>query len=736
MKTNKFRRFLEFTSDRNRIAGTHAIRTIILAITFILGNTQVQLAQDEFPKQSGLHAQQGIDIIPEPQLAVITGGDFVINSATVVYTDLGLKDLSSVTSLQEGLLELFQIQVINAISQPSRNGISLKLVSETSLRDIPAGNAKKEGYSLEVTPSQIIIKAAYPAGLFYGVQTLLQLTEQGQGHVRGLRITDWPEMEFRAIHVDLWYHLDRPWYYEYLFKQLASYKINTAVFEFEDKFPFSKHPVLSAPCAMTPEQVRQMVQMAKRYYIEIVPLAQTLGHAAFIAKHEEFSDLRELPVSNYELCPLKKGSLALIQDMLEEQLELIKPAKYVHIGGDEAYELGKGTECREKWGDNAVVESYKLWLNFVCDYLKKQGKTAIVWDDMFLKYFSQADMANLPDNLIYMRWQYGNGKIEAKNRKILDLGYPVWIATAAQTMTPVYPDQKLRVFNNANLLPASAALGIKGMLNTAWEDPGTHPETYWIGFVCSAEYSWSSKKPATDEFMNKFFTLFYGRNQQELDKVYSVLSEKGFIRAESSWTREFAALDLPPLPDNEFQVDTTWARKNSKLVAQAKEMRPRYAQALEIVTKNLAGDTKNKYNLEVLLLCNQTLLHFTDVILSISEINDNLLSAYADHQKGADPSALNRYQKIGRIIEDLRYDKSRLFDETVRIWEKSMYPKDCGNIPGGREKFVHQIDLSNYYGNKTMDLNYIFEIEEQIGLFSYQQKLYRVMQNILRNYRQ
>ncbi len=97
-------------------------------------------------------------------------------------------------------------------------------------------------------------------------------------------------MEWRAIHVDLWFHLDRPWYYEHLFRQLAHYKINTAVFEFEDKFPYVRHPLLSAPGSMTREQVRQLVQTGKRYFIEVVPLVQTLGHTAFIAKHAEFSE--------------------------------------------------------------------------------------------------------------------------------------------------------------------------------------------------------------------------------------------------------------------------------------------------------------------------------------------------------------------------------------------------------------------------------------------------------------
>jgi hexosaminidase len=708
------------------------IRTIVLGIVLVAGGARIQPAQDEYPKQAGMHAQRGIDIIPEPQIVSDTGSDFQIDAATALDAGPKLEDLTAAASLREGLSQILQLQLKAADPQRGSDVIVLRLIPEADLREVPAGSARKEGYSLQVTRTRILIEAAHPAGLFYGVQTLLQLAEQGRGRVRGLRIVDWPDMEFRAVHVDLWFHLDRPWYYEHLFRQLAHYKINTAVFEFEDKFPYGRHPVLAAPGAMTREQVRQLVQTAKRYHIEIVPLVQTLGHVAFIAKHAEFSDLREVPMSNWQLCPLKKGTFPLIQDMLDEVLEVVQPSAYFHIGGDEARELGMGEECRQKWGDKAAVESYRMWLNFVCDFLQKRGKTAIVWDDMFLRHFSREDMARLPGNLIFMRWNYDAGKFEEPGRKILNLGYPVWIATSSQTMTPIFPDQRLRVYNNANFVPDAVALGIKGVLNTAWEDAGVHPEMYWMGFVCSAEYSWSGRKPSTEEFLDKFFPLFYGRSQLGLSKVYTVLSEKGFIRAESSWTREFGALELPPLPDAALRVESSWAGKHGKLVAQAVEMRPRYAEAVETIEGNLSSGTKNRYNLEVLLLCARTALHFTDLVLRINEINDNLLAADADHRKGDDQAAINRYQRIGRIIDDLRYEKSILFDETVRVWEKSTFPKDFRDIPGGREKLVHQIDRDFYYGNKTMDLSYIFEVEEQLGLFAYQQKLYRIAVGRLR----
>ncbi len=351
---------------------------------------------------------------------------------------------------------------------------------------------------------------------------------------------------------------------------------------------------------------------------------------------------------------------------------------------------------------------------------------------MFLHHFNEADFAGLPDNLIYMRWSYRVGRFAERDRKILRLGRPVQIATASQTMTPIFPDQRLRVYNNANFIPEAVSLGVRGVLNTAWEDAGVHPETYWMGFVCSAEYSWSSQKPTTSEFWNKFFALFYGGDESGLSKAYDHLSQKGFIRTENSWTAEFEALELPPLPGADFRVSSSWLDKHRALAEEARRRRPKYKEAVDILTQNPERKTKNRFNLEVLQLCARQMLHFTDLVLRIEEINEHLIAAQRDHEKGDTVAAMERYHRIGRIIDDLRFEKATLYEETVRVWEKSTYPKDFRHIPGGREKFVHQIDLGFVYGNKTMDLSYIFEVEEKLGLFAWQQKLYGVMVKILR----
>ena len=125
-----FRSCSEFNSSQNIPGSITVLRTISIGIALLLGPSQIQKAQDEFPKQARLYAQQQIDLIPDPQIVKSAGGDFLINSATVVYADPDLMDLFPVANLQAGLEEALQIQVRKADSKQTANRIALKLVSE------------------------------------------------------------------------------------------------------------------------------------------------------------------------------------------------------------------------------------------------------------------------------------------------------------------------------------------------------------------------------------------------------------------------------------------------------------------------------------------------------------------------------------------------------------------------------------------------------------------------------
>ena len=154
-----------------------------------------------------------------------------------------------------------------------------------------------EGYILTVQGGSASVEARDQAGLFYGCQTLEQLLEDSRAAcapVPACRITDYPEMSYRAVQIDVKHHLDNMNTYYESIDRLARYKINAVVFEFEDKLRYRRQPLVGAPQAISIEEMAALTRYARKRNIEITPLVQGLGHASYILKHQQYAHLREL----------------------------------------------------------------------------------------------------------------------------------------------------------------------------------------------------------------------------------------------------------------------------------------------------------------------------------------------------------------------------------------------------------------------------------------------------------
>jgi len=237
--------------------------------------------------------------------------------------------------------------------------------------------------------------------------------------------------------------------------------------------------------------------------------------------------------------------------------------------------------------------------------------------------------------------------------------------------------------------------------------------------------------PTIPELREKFFDTFHGTGSYGLDEVYDVLSEVGFVKLENRWTREYLNLTLPPLPDAQFHVASGWTEQHGKLLNMARDREPQFQAAVETIENNLARDIKNRYAMEVTLVSARTLWHFSKVILGVGAVNEHVIQAEQAHLRGDDRTAIDHYLAVTQIIDGLLYEQRVLLDETTQVWNQSRYPKDSGHVQGGRRDFIWKVDRSNYYGNKTVDLSYIFEVEKMLGLFAYQQRLQQLMRTIL-----
>ena len=398
------------------------------------------------------------------------------------------------------------------------------ICSIDSLLDTP-----EEGYTLEITKSKIVLNGKDRAGLFYAFMSLSQLMEDAQEQDICLpvcKIKDFPLLSYRAIHLDVKHHLDKIDYYYELLDRLAGYKVNAIIAELEDKIKYKRQPVVGSADAMTIDEWRQLSQYAKERNIEISPLVQGLGHAAYILKHDQYKNLRDDPTNDWAFNPLNQETYKVQFDLYRDAMEATPYGRYLHVGGDEVKTTGGGS-------GKSPLELQLTWLNKVCKFAEDHGRIPIFWDDMPLKIANvykpmfdttftkqQVDqiwkdnepkllefLNEFPTNCVYMRWNYSTPQAYG-NTKAMEWfrrhGMKVMGATAGQTRWVLMPQEESNIDNIKSFAISSINSELGGLLLTLWDDDSPLFELYFRGIIAFAEYTWAGNKRTKEEFKSAY----------------------------------------------------------------------------------------------------------------------------------------------------------------------------------------------------------------------------------------
>jgi hexosaminidase len=290
--------------------------------------------------------------------------------------------------------------------------ISLRLSAEKALG--------AEGYRLRVDKT-IQISAATEAGLFHGTRTVLQLLAKGPGQpVQRLTIFDKPLLPMRGAMVDVARQFHSIGFHRQLVKRLASYKLNTYHIHFSDDqsytLPSEKYPNLPTPGRhYTKEELMDLVKLAARYHVMIIPEIDMPGHTSAIVR-----GIPDVVCRNEGAgpCAGSDRSFNIFRDLISETMSIF-PAPYFHIGGDEV-DLGMWSNCPDCTA-RKVSESlknneelYNWFINRMNRYVRSQGRRAIVWTGFKLKTVPRIDK-----NVLVDHWQ-GN---DADPRQLVSAGY-------------------------------------------------------------------------------------------------------------------------------------------------------------------------------------------------------------------------------------------------------------------------------------------------------------------------
>ena len=684
--------------------------------------------------QSPLAAQvpSNLKLIPYPQEVSGDGQTYSFKNISIVADkNASTEDLFAVEELVRSLKTDFNIDANKGQSTGSiiltRKGADKRL--------------DKDGYQLLVSDGKIQIVAGDAAGIFYGTQTLLQLIEgDGSGFkIPGVRIRDWPTIKERAVHYDTKHHQDKKEYVENFIRDLAHYKINKLVWEWEDKLAYTSHPEIGAPGAFTIAEMQQFTQYARRYHIELVPLVQGLGHVSFILKWPQYASLREIPSSNWEFCPLKEESYKLLFDLWDEAIKATPGSSYIHIGSDETYELGSCPQCKSKAQEIGKSGVYLLFVNKAATHIRKSGRKVMVWEPPQGWEMSKSPALNIkPEkNLVFTEsYEYETPDFKYAKRSE-ELGYKVYAYDPNPGIEHLFLPYFYREDDDGKKLSGcleeshtfytsiAKTNAYDGIICTSWDDSGLHNQTWMLRFAAAGSFSWNASKPSLTEFPHLFFNNYYGAESGKIDELFHYLNEGAYYYM-STFERkvwhygDVGKTHLPDVPRGDaLEFDPFWNSRYSNMLRISVDMQTKMNQAISIIDNNLKKDVPHSYDLEVFRTIAQLIQHTAETYVDFSNVEKILAQAnrlhYEDHQ-----AAYDQLSKIIGLLEINILRRQRIFSELVTCWEKTRLVK---GLATNDKKYFFQQDRARHFANRQPDMTYLIYDEEKLDVDGYLEKI-------------
>lgn len=397
-----------------------------------------------------LNVSAQLSIVPKPLKAVAVAGSFNLTNKTVIYVE-NAEARTAAKALTDKLKIDGTILQVNDLNNTKTND---NVIFFLKTDDSALGT---EGYRLSVTPNQINIRANTGQGMFYAIQSLLQLMPSDIFSTTTLRkkaawkiscaeVEDKPRFGYRGLHLDVSRHFQPVSFVKRYIDLLALHKMNTFHWHLTDdqgwRIEIKKYPKLTEIGSVrketlignkyelpnkydgkphggfyTQEQIKDVVAYAQERFVTIIPEIEMPGHA--LAALAAYPELSCDPTKTYEVaktwgvfedvfCPTDK-TFDFLQDVLTEVMDLF-PSKYIHIGGDECPKEAwkKSAFCqelikKEKLKDEHELQSY--FINRIEKFVNSKGRKIIGWDEIL--------EGGLAANATVMSWRGTEGGIAA-----------------------------------------------------------------------------------------------------------------------------------------------------------------------------------------------------------------------------------------------------------------------------------------------------------------------------------
>lgn len=376
-------------------------------------------------------AEQTLSVTPVPMEVNWQRGSFRPDASTSLWIEAPEADRSI-------LAEYLQASPLALKLADSQSGNQVVLKQTDALEGITS----PEGYVLSVNSDGVQIEALSGAGLFYGVQTLLQMAADAPEGMTAVTVKDEPRFEYRGIMLDVSRHFRSKEFVKRQIDLLSYYKINRLHLHLTDaagwRIEIKKYPRLTQFAAWRPQAVwkdwwngkreyceetdpraqggyytqddiRELVAYAQKHYVTIIPEIEMPSHSEEVLTAYPELSCTHVPYKQSDFCIGNEKTFEFLENVLTEVMELF-PSEYIHIGGDEA---GKASwpNCKlcqarmKKEGLKDVNELQSYSIHRMERFLNSHGRKLLGWDEIL--------DGGLAPNATVMSWRGTEGGLAA-----------------------------------------------------------------------------------------------------------------------------------------------------------------------------------------------------------------------------------------------------------------------------------------------------------------------------------
>ena len=641
--------------------------------------------------------EEKLFLIPQPRYTKIRNFQKLkITENSKILTDLQSDDSFIIEQFQNSLksyglesgLEIHEVSDINDFpnfkvildkkSTYFPDGLFTKIKGEQNFID--------QGYILISIESKTLIEASSSQGIFYAIQTLIQILNSSQDKLslNEISILDFPALKIRGISDDI--SRGQAATVENLkkfIKELSHFKINQYYLVYmQDMFRYTKYPEIGENRgSYSKEEIIEIHNYAKKHFIELIPIFQTVGHWENILSHPDYWKYGEFPGSNS--LNLANEEIYELLDEMVSQLSKGFKSDYFHIGADESWDVGK-VASRNYIDEIGIGKAYLNHYRRVYDIVKKHGyKKVIIYHDILYKY--EEVLEGLPKDIIIMYWKYRPQKDYPILTKLEQFGFPVIVSPSINDYNRIFPSIGKYEKNITNLVKFGYQKGAIGEVTSSWGDYRNKEirENRFYGFIFSAMVGWDPLREINSFFFWKaLFLHFFGVDNSTLVHIFGTLrkiQDKNLLHTRpTSYYNHFFA--------HPYAKNSKRYRKNIK-VKGFNNLIPEMDKLIKNCKELEKIVSKNKINIRNLAFVANHIRFYCK-----KRMNSKFLIKFFSQRENL------KLMKI-KEIEGIRDDLHSLLDEYEFLW------LSCAKKEGFDSIKIQFLWLNKFYNDKIEQLN-------------------------------